>query len=281
MFVLSRFTGLLLPALLLLAGQPARGQHFVDLAVTSPEDGQAVAPGAQINWEISALVTGGDSQGLALIAVNLVQEEANPELFDLPPADNVPPGMEAFAPPSGVSNPDQGAESPGYAGTQMAGNLVQIGGGQNTSGEVSVVQDVGLGPGRQVIATGSFPAPETLGSYLIRIESPTANLLETVNSPPQPSAVVPAETTMTESSFQFTVSCPCGDVDGSGGLVDLIDLATFALCYGVNPPTTGCSQEAFDCSDLDGSGAVDLSDFSTFALWYGLTTTSGVPNCTP
>jgi hypothetical protein len=77
-------------------------------------------------------------------------------------------------------------------------------------------------------------------------------------------------------------SCPftCGDIDGSGGLVDLNDFATFALCFGLAAPNpSGCPAEALGCSDLDGNSLVDLNDFATFAVWYGLTSTKTVPDC--
>ncbi|UCG33852.1 MAG: hypothetical protein JSU68_04285, partial [Phycisphaerales bacterium] len=76
-------------------------------------------------------------------------------------------------------------------------------------------------------------------------------------------------------------SCPhtCGDIDGSGGAVDLNDFATFANCYGYTSPGGECDATALACSDLDGSGGVDLSDFSTFAVVYGLTSTNSPPDC--
>ena len=73
--------------------------------------------------------------------------------------------------------------------------------------------------------------------------------------------------------------CLCGDVNGSGGPVDLYDAATFATCYGLTGPAMYCDQAEFLCSDLDGDGIVDLSDFSTLALWYGLESTQTVPDC--
>ena len=73
--------------------------------------------------------------------------------------------------------------------------------------------------------------------------------------------------------------CQCGDIDMSGGSVDLVDFATFALCFGLTQPGPGCNAQAFFCSDLNGSGVVDMTDFATFALWFGLQTTNTVPNC--
>ena len=75
--------------------------------------------------------------------------------------------------------------------------------------------------------------------------------------------------------------CFCGDVDHSGGAVNLSDFASFAVCYGLSAPSLpDCDVEAFDCSDLDGNGTVNLGDFATFAVWYGQEPSEVVPNCT-
>jgi len=59
-----------------------------------------------------------------------------------------------------------------------------------------------------------------------------------------------------------------GDLDYDGD-VDLVDFATFAMCYGgatVTTPPPGCATEQFDDSDLDDDTDVDLTDFATFAM---------------
>ena len=60
-----------------------------------------------------------------------------------------------------------------------------------------------------------------------------------------------------------------GDFDTDGD-VDLVDFATFALCFtnGATAPPPGCSEDDFEATDLDGDGGVDLTDFATFALNY-------------
>jgi hypothetical protein len=75
--------------------------------------------------------------------------------------------------------------------------------------------------------------------------------------------------------------CPytCGDIDGSGGSVDLNDFATLANCYGLGSPAGDCDATSLACSDMDGDGTVNLSDFSTFALVYGLTSPNLPPTC--
>ena len=76
--------------------------------------------------------------------------------------------------------------------------------------------------------------------------------------------------------------CTCGDVNNSGGLVDLEDFALFANCFGLSGPMPPeCEAEHFACSDLDGNGEITLEDFSSFALWFGMTSTSTPPACMP
>jgi hypothetical protein len=70
--------------------------------------------------------------------------------------------------------------------------------------------------------------------------------------------------------------CICGDLDESGGLVDLNDFATFAICFGQPPISPPC-----DCADLDADGDVDLNDFGTFAILFGSASTNSPPNCVP
>ncbi|UCG33395.1 MAG: hypothetical protein JSU68_01945, partial [Phycisphaerales bacterium] len=76
--------------------------------------------------------------------------------------------------------------------------------------------------------------------------------------------------------------CGCGDIDNSGGAVDMSDFAVFANCYGLvaaAPPT--CEADQFACSDLDTDGEVTLNDFSTFAVLFASSTTDTPPNCLP
>jgi hypothetical protein len=71
----------------------------------------------------------------------------------------------------------------------------------------------------------------------------------------------------------------CGDIDGSGEAVDLVDFATFATCFALDCPTLDCDATEFACSDLDASSTVDLNDFATFAALFGQTPTLPPPFC--
>jgi len=78
---------------------------------------------------------------------------------------------------------------------------------------------------------------------------------------------------------QCVPSCTCGDVDGSGGPIDLADFAVLANCFGLTQRTPSCGPAELACCDLDLNGLVDLNDFATFANLFGLTSSNLPPNC--
>jgi len=192
----------------------------------SPQHGISVFPGQQIDWMISARVSTHGNHGLAMIAVDLVQDPANPELIDLIPAGSTPQGMEGFDRPGGFTNPDrEDPWSSGYGGTPSGPkgerNLRQIGGAQNTfgvkplllglGGDVLVGQDidvdtgVGQQPGGQALSAGSFVAPQAEGLYLFYAESAVANVLTEVNAPPFESRVKSVPVAFRNRVFGFYV----------------------------------------------------------------------------
>jgi hypothetical protein len=81
--------------------------------------------------------------------------------------------------------------------------------------------------------------------------------------------------------IQCSPGCACGDVDGSGGDVNLSDFALLANCFGLDAPTSECRPTEFACSDLNVDGVVDLDDFGTFAALYGMASTGLPPDCLP
>jgi hypothetical protein len=74
-------------------------------------------------------------------------------------------------------------------------------------------------------------------------------------------------------------ACTCGDLNGSGGKVDLSDFSDFSVCFGLRGPTAQCPQETFYCADLNQDGWINNSDFSTFQVVFGTVNTNLPPNC--
>jgi hypothetical protein len=145
-----------------------------------------VRPGEIVRYEVFGELSDEGHQGLALFGLDLVfdggdLEQANsPQGEPTPGCDNP---MINFTIPWGITNPD------GFGGTVIDGNLIQVGGGQNTINNTpdnahfpigpvltGVCQPSGCGP--TVIVTGSLRAPEHEGVYTLRAENIFANVIK-------------------------------------------------------------------------------------------------------
>ena len=56
-----------------------------------------------------------------------------------------------------------------------------------------------------------------------------------------------------------------GDLDGSTSDRNLRDFTVFQRCLGLSVPTSGCSPEEFQASDLRTDGTIDLGDYAALA----------------
>ncbi len=258
----------------------------VTLDLTSTEDGQSVSAGATINWQITASVSSGDNAGLAAVTTDLVQDAGNPDTLDIPPAGSVPGAMTNFSRPDGICNPGELNPTTGYTGVQRgtsgALNLIQVGGAQNGFGQAlpggsgvaenaTVVPGVGQGSA-VVIASGSFSAPSTDGTYIFSLANSAANVFDSVVAAPAVSPAVAATMGSGSSSFSFTVTAGvacgaactipggCADTNGDG-TVDLTDLANVLSNFG---GPGGLAQ-----GDTDGSGTIDLTDLANILALFG------------
>jgi len=263
--------------LLALAAAGISSAQTVTLTLNSSRAGQTVSPGTMIDWTISFTVSSGDNAGLALLACDITQDAANPATMDIPPATGVPAPMANFSRPAGIANPGESNPTTGYVGVQRgtpgAMNLLQVGGGQNTFGQAlppgtgiaesaNVIGAVGQG-GAEILAHGSFPAPSVEGTYVFTLANARANVVTTVNAPPELSPAVSAAVDTTLGSFSFTVGGGIpGDLDGDGD-VDLTDLAVLLANFGT---LTGATYEQ---GDIDGDGDVDLADLATLLANFG------------
>jgi len=253
----------------------ALAQPTVTLTLDSAQDGQAVAPGATVQWSVIFSVSTGDNAGLALLSCDLVQDIGNAGLIDIPPADGVPVEMTNFSRPDGISNPGETDPTTGYIGVQRgdagAMNLIQVGGGQNTFGQ-ALAPGAGIGENAVVVggvgqstplvlASGSFTAPAACGDYTFSLANSVANVLVERNDPPDFSPVTQALVDATAGSISFSVTL-AGDLDFDGD-VDLSDLAQLLANYGT---TSGGTYEQ---GDIDGDGDIDLSDLAALLAVYG------------
>lgn len=274
---------------LLLVG--AAGAQTVTVSLTSPQNGLTISPGSTVTWTIAFTVSTGSNQGLALLAADLVPDEDNPAVISLVPAA-VPGGMTNFSRPAGISNPGESNPATGYGGVLRGGSLVQIGGGQNTFGvaqpggtgiaeSANVTSGVGQS-GSVTLATGTFVAPTTQGSYSLALANVVANTIVQRNNAPAFSPVSRATTSLTSGgAITFTVGaggCPHPDVrcdhsdifpSGTGDCnVNLSDLGVVLSNFA--PGVGGKTRAQGDVFPLGtGDGFVDLSDLGQVLSDFG------------
>jgi hypothetical protein len=261
----------------------ARAGGTVTFNLSSPSNGATVTPGELIEWTITVSVSSGDNLGLALAAVDLVQDAANPACFDLP-AGETPLDMADFDRPDGISNPGPGGVGSAYGGTPMgptgAKDLRQIGGAQNTFGVagdgIGLDYDVRGGVGQsapQVLATGSFLAPAEPGLYAFYLEHAIANTLDDIAAPPAFSPISGATALIGVGQITFTVEAVCiGDLNCNGqiGFDDInpfvLYLSNFASWHTAFP---GCNPLNGDinCDGTYGQGSFD--DINPFVVLMG------------
>ena len=260
------------------------------LTLESTKNGLTVEPNTPIDWTIKVLVDStGDNLGLALVSTDFTQDGTNPVGMILPPASGVPAGMTNFARVAGIANPDENGIA-GYRGVQRpftgtTKNLIQIGGGQNTFGQAltgagigenaTVVTGVGQGTTPQTVATGSFPAPATVGTYTFRLANGLANVLD-LNSPSGFSKVV-AATVQGVSTAVLTFTVQLGPSVCHGDMncdtrVTFADIDPFVealsgeSAWHVNHPS--CPWLNADCNN---SGTVTFADIDPFVAVIGTT----------
>jgi hypothetical protein len=263
----------------------ALGGGTATFNLSSPSNGATVSPGELIQWTITVSVSTADNLGLALAAVDLVQDAANPALFDLP-AGGAPLNMADFDRPDGISNPGPGGVGSAYGGTPVgatgAKNLRQIGGAQNTFGVpgngIGLDYDVRAGVGQgsaQILATGSFFAPSEPGDYALLLENAIANTLDAISTPPDFSPVSAALALIGNGEIAFTVAPDVcvGDMNCSGEVnfkdinpfvVYLSNLSAWQTTYVDCPPANG---------DINGDGTYpSFKDINPFVVLLSTTT---------
>src|SRR5689334_5477930 len=165
-----------LAALLAVAAPPPLATSDLALALRTPSGATTliVGPGRVGHYQLLGTLSNSTSDGLAYFSTTLAFSGG--PLAQAASPSSAP--MNAFAPPLGFSNPA------GFGGTVVGGQLVQLGGAQNTiqnsfaPAPIGTVQlGVGLPPGPQVLASGDLVAPYVVGSYTLTASNTKANVL--------------------------------------------------------------------------------------------------------
>lgn len=231
------------------------GEPTASVTLGSTQHGLVVNPGDPIDWQILCELDGADSLGLTAFVGSLIADGSNPGQILLSPATATPSEMIGFDRPLGITNPPPG----GYSGTPVSGNLLEIGGSQNTFGvplatglgEDTVVDEgVATSPGGQTIAEGVFSAPTVDGSYLLRLDRVFVNALS--NNAGFDSYVQSAEVMFVQSEIAFEVEggCNAADVAVPFGVLNFDDTLAFLTAFGAMDPSADLAP-AFGVFDFD------------------------------
>lgn len=145
------------------------------------QDMVTVLPGATVNYEVLGVLSSNtDNEGLALFGFDLVFDGGALAQTSTPGSGPI----ASFVIPEGITNPA------GFGGTAdvpgREGDLVQIGGGQNTIKNVPenapypIAEAVvtGIGHTEEVLAAGSLTAPDMEGTYTLSLTNLFANVIK-------------------------------------------------------------------------------------------------------
>ena len=150
-----------------------------DLDISIESGGKSavvVPPGFAVRYRIIGELTDSFNEGLAMVSVDLTFDGG-----DLEPADEPQtPPMTHFMPHRGLSNPA------GFGGTVIGGDLMQIGGLQNTMNNLTAYPSFPIGPvingvaepgSPVVLAEGFLTAPLEPGEYTLSVQDLHANVI--------------------------------------------------------------------------------------------------------
>lgn len=161
--------------LALLALVPSVAASDLNLSVESGGSNSiAVTPGVTINYQVVGELDDLLNEGLAGFALDLAFDGGNLAPAAAPTSGN----MLQFTDPAGLSNPG------GYGGTASGGDLLQIGGIQNTLKNTftanlsgTVTTGVAWNAVPEVLVSGSLTVPFTPGVYTLSASNVLANVI--------------------------------------------------------------------------------------------------------
>lgn len=198
-----------------------------------------------------------------------------------------PAGMANFDRNLGLTNPP-GPPSPvtGYSGTASGTVLLQIGGGQNTIGNVDPpaypVGSVTTGVANNAatdLATGTLTTPAVgTGSIVLTLSACFANTLDSAVGPPF--AVSSAQCNVVGgATINFGVQ-PCADADvNCDGIVSALDLAEIQAPLNWSLAPGAAANPRADVNGDNVISALDLADVQAPLNWASSTGPCSSPNC--
>jgi len=142
-----------------------------------------VGQGGTVNYRVTGILSDDLNEGLALVGFDLHFTGGDLTQADTPTgAQSCANPMTAFVKPDGITNPA------GYGGTVIGGDLIQVGGGQNTIKNTADNADFPIGTvltgvaqpsgcGEAIIVTGSLTAPNADGTYYLNLSNLFANVI--------------------------------------------------------------------------------------------------------
>ena len=261
-----------------------------NLSVSVESEGSnsvVVAPGAAVQYEVIGILSDDINEGLDLVGFDLDFDGGDLMQADTPTGDpnsGCENPMIHFTIPWGITNPA------GYGGTIIGGDLIQVGGGQNTIkntippfpiGEVltGVSQPGGCGPA--VLVTGTLTAPAVYGTYTLALENLFANVIREGETGAGPFWATEAAGIGTITNLTIEVGCTgSGPENTPGACTDMIDNDCDGLtdcadsdCFG-EPACCGngvcdalenectCAIDCGTCIDCNGNGVPDDQDIA-------------------
>lgn len=261
-----------------------------NLSVSVESEGSnsvVVAPGAAVQYEVIGILSDDLNEGLALIGFDLDFDGGDLMQADTPTGDpnsGCENPMIHFTEPWGITNPA------GYGGTIIGGDLIQVGGGQNTVlnttppiliGEVltGVAQPGGCGPA--VLVTGTLTAPAVGGTYTLALENLFANVIRDGETDDGTFWATEAAGVGTITNLTIEVECTgSGPENTPGACTDTIDNDCDGVtdcadsdCFG-EPACCGdgvcdalenectCAIDCGTCIDCNGNGVPDDQDIA-------------------
>jgi hypothetical protein len=168
-----------LTALALAAAGSAASAANLNVSVTSGGSNNiTVPPGCVVTYSVSGQLSDTNNEGLALVGFDL--DFTGGALTQANVPTTVP--MNNFVSPLGINNPPGAA---GYGGTVIDGNLVQVGGGQNTIKNVVTNAPFPIGEVITGVAhtsvelvSGQLTAPANTGTYTLMALNVFANQIK-------------------------------------------------------------------------------------------------------